>query len=172
MAAGDFVGEVVERLIFFQRAAESGARLHARVGRIRNGAEGIDRLKIAVAEISVNVAVKIVGAGTGDDVDHAAGGATVFRRITIGDDLEFLHGFLRNRGAYAVDRVVGGIGAVDVDQVGARTLTAHVQTGGRSGAGVGSVIANDLRIGEGEINVVATVDRKIVDAPLSDSVSG
>ena len=115
MAPGDFIGKVIVRLVFLNRSAESCASLHPSVGRIRRGAEGVDGLEIAIAEVSVDIAVKIVRSGAGDDVDHATGGATVFGGVVVGDDLEFLHGLLRDGGAHAVGGIVGGVGAIDVD---------------------------------------------------------
>ena len=49
-------------------------------------------------------------------------------------------------------------------------LSAHVEARGRRRAGVGRVVADDLRIGQREVDVVASVDRKIVDAALADGV--
>ncbi len=170
MSSGDFIGKIIVRLILLDRSAECEASLHAGVGRIGRGAEGVDGLEIAIAEVSVNVAVEIVRSGAGDDVDHSARGATVLGGVTVGDDLELLHRLLRDGGAHAVDGIVGGIGAIDVDQVGTAALAAHVEAGGGRGAGVGRVIADDLRIGEREIDVVATVDWQIVDAALADGV--
>jgi len=115
VAAGDFIGKVIVRLVFLNRSAESCASLHPSVGRIRRGAEGVDGLEIAIAEVSVDIAVKIVRAGAGDDVDDATGGAAVFGGVVVGDDLEFLHGLLRDGGAHAVGGIVGGVGAIDVD---------------------------------------------------------
>ena len=100
------------------------------------------------------------------------GGAAIFGGVTVGDDLEFLHRLLRDGGAHAVDGIVGGVGAIDVDQVGTGALAAHVEAGSGRGAGVGRVIAEDLRIRQREIDVVAAVDRQIVDAALADGVGG
>jgi hypothetical protein len=116
--------------------------------------------------------VEVVRSGAGDDVDHAAGGASVFGGVAVGDDLEFLHRFLRDGGAHAVGGIVGGVGAIDVDQVGTGALAAHVEAGSGRGAGVGSVVADDLRIGEREVDVIAAVDGQIVDAALADGVGG
>jgi hypothetical protein len=37
---------------------------------------------------------------------------------------------------------------------------------------LGRIVADDLRIGEREVDVVAAVDRQIVDAALADGVGG
>ena len=168
----DFVGKVIKRLVFLDRPAKCGSRLHPRVGRIGHRAERIHRLKVPVPQISVDVAVKVIRPGAGNDVDHAARCSAIFRRVAIGDDLEFLHRLLRNRGANAVGRIVGGIGSVHVHQVGSGPLPAHVQAGGGSRANTGRVVAQHLRIGQSEVDVVASVDRQIVDAPLVDGVGG
>ena len=170
MAARDFVREVVKSLVLLDRPAKRRSSLHPRVSRIGNRAERIHRLKIPVAQISVDVAVKIIRSGAGDDIHHAARRSAILRRVTVGDDLELLHRFLRNGGANAVGGIVGGVGAVHVHQVRTGALAAHVQPGSRRRSNAGSVVAQHLRIGEGEVDVVAAVDRKIVDAALVDGV--
>ena len=172
-----FIGKEIVRLIFLNRSAERCASLHPGIGRvgtrrIEAHSERIDGLKIAIAQISVGVAVEVVRSGAGDNVDHAAGGAAIFGGVAVADDLEFLYVFLRNRGAHAIGGVVGSVGAIDVDQVGTGALAAHVEAGGGRGASVGSVVARDLRIGERELNVIAAVDRQIIDAALADRVGG
>ena len=146
--------------------------MHASIGGIRNGAEGIYRLEIAVTHVAIGGAVEIVGTGAGDDVDHAPGGATIFRGVSIGDDLKFLNCLLRNRGPDAVHGVVDGVGAIYVDQVGAGALSAHVEAGGWGGADRRRVVTGESRISEREIDVVAAIDREIFNALLGDGVGG
>ena len=146
--------------------------MHASIGGIRNGAEGIYRLEIAVTHVAIGGAVEIVGTGAGDDVDHAPGGATIFRGVSIGDDLKFLDCLLRNRGPDAVHGVVDGVGAIYVDQIGAGALSAHVEAGGWGGADRRRVVAGEARISEREIDVVAAIDREIFNALLGDGVGG
>src|SRR5207245_2752581 len=143
--------------VFFERSAKSRAGLNPRIGGIRNRAERVHRLKVTVANISESRAVKSVGPGAGNDVYHAARGASIFCGITVGDDLEFLHGLLRHRRANAVHGIVDRIGAIDIYQIGASPLSAHVQPGGGSSPDRGRVIAGKPRIREGEIDDVATV---------------
>ena len=64
--------------------------------------------------------MKLIGSGTGNDVNHAPGGLPIFRRVTVGNDLEFLHRFLRNGRADPVGRIVNRIGAIHIHQVRAR----------------------------------------------------
>src|ERR1700686_1281255 len=167
-----FIGEVIVRLVLLDRSAESQASLYPCVCRIGRCAKGVDGLEIAIAEVSVDVAVEVVRSGAGDDVDDAARGASVFGGVTVGDDLEFLYRLLRDGGAHAVDGIVGGVGAIDVDEVGTGALSADVETGSGCGAGVGRVIAEDLRICEREIDVVASVDWQIVNAALAVGAGG
>src|ERR1700676_4909380 len=98
MPAGDFISEVVISLVFLEGSAKSYAGLHARVGGIWHCAERIHRLEVAIAKVAEDIAVEVVRTGPRDDV-------------------EFLDGFLRDRGAHAVHRVVRGIGAIYVYQV-------------------------------------------------------
>ena len=157
---------------FFEGSAEGNAGLYARIRGIRHGAKGIHRLEVSIAKKAEDIAVKAIGTGAGDDVDDAAGGAAVFRGVVVGDDLKFLHVLLGNSGADAVDGVVGGVGAVDIHQIRTRTLAAHVEAGGGCSAEAGSVVTDDLGIGEREVDVVAAIDGKIVDAALADGVGG
>src|SRR5437660_10794949 len=126
MAAGDFIREVVVGLVLLDGSAKCGAGLQAGVGRILHGAERIYGLKIPVPEVAEDIAMKCVRTGAGDDVDYAAGGTAIFGSVSVGDDLKFLHGFLRNRRANAVHGIVGSIGAIHVHQVGSAALSAHV----------------------------------------------
>src|SRR5205814_3410710 len=114
-----FIREKTEGFVFLQCAAEGEAALRACVslldgiqrscGWINLARKRIARLKRLVAEITERVAVKLVAAALGDDVDHAAGGPAVFRVVVAQNELEFLHAFLGNRRAYAVDGVVAGV---------------------------------------------------------------
>ena len=49
-------------------------------------------------------------------------------------------------------------------------MPAEVQAGGRRSAGIRSVVAHHLRVGLGEVDVVAAVDREIVNPPLIDRI--
>ncbi len=90
MPSRSFVREVVISLILLDRPAKSYASLYASVSRIRNRTERVDGLELAIAEKAEDVAVELVRAGAGDDVDYASGGASIFRFVVVSDDLEFL----------------------------------------------------------------------------------
>src|ERR1039458_8302110 len=60
VAPGDFIGKVIVSFALLDRSTEGCASLHAGVSRIGRGAKGVDGLEIAIAQVSVNVAVKIV----------------------------------------------------------------------------------------------------------------
>ena len=126
MPPRNLVREIIVGLVLLDRSTESGTGLNAGVSGIRNRAERVHRLKIPVTQVAVDVAVEIIRSRARDDVDHPARGAAIFGAVTIGDDLEFLHRLLRNGGAHAVGGVVGGVGAIDIHQVRARALAAHV----------------------------------------------
>ena len=91
---GAFVGEVVKSLVLLDCAANRRSRLHARVRRIGDGAEGIDRLEIAIPQIAEERTVQVVRSGTRDDIYHPAGSAPVLGCISVGDDLKLLYAFL------------------------------------------------------------------------------
>ena len=75
------------------------------------------------AEIFEQAAVVIVGAGLGDDVDHAARGAAIFGVGAAGDDLKFLYRFESDIGSRALaagllaEEAVVVITAVEADVV-------------------------------------------------------
>src|SRR5262249_40448965 len=109
-------------------------------------------------------------AGFGDNVDDAAGGAAVLRVVVAEDELKFLHAFLRDRGANAVDGVVDGVGAINTDHVAACTRAADAEAGVGSGTDGGRDVAGGLRVSESEVYIVAAVDGEIVDATLLDGL--
>ncbi len=114
--------------IVLDRAARSEAVLRARVCRLIYVAEGVGGLDVAVAQVSVGAAMKLVGPGLGNNVDHAAGRLSIFRGVPVGKNLELLHGILRDGRANTVGGVVDGVGAINVDQVTAGILSADVQS--------------------------------------------
>ena len=172
MAARRFIGKVVESLIFLNRATESEACLHARIGWVFHCAERVHGLELAVAKKAEHRTARIIRSRAGDDVDHAAGGAAVLRGISVGNNLKFLHRFLRNRGAHTVGGIIDGVETIHVDQVGAGTLSSEVQAGRGRCADGRRIVAHNLRIRFREINVVAAIDGKIVDAALVNGFRG
>src|SRR5581483_1352988 len=123
--------------------------------------EWAHRLEITVPQVAEQRSVHVIRSGTRDDVHHAAGRSAVLRRITVGDDLKLLHTFLRNRRPDAVGGVVDRIFTVDVDQVGAGALPAHVQARSGRSADAGGVITRQPRIRQCKVNVVAAVNWQI-----------
>ena len=57
----------------------------------------VTRVQTSIAKEPVGGSVNVVASALGDRVHHAAHGLAIFSSIIIGDDLEFLHGLLRNR---------------------------------------------------------------------------
>ena len=139
---------------------------------IGNGAKWIHRLEVSIAQVAEHRAVHFVCAGAGNDVHYTARSPAILSRVAVGLDLELLHSFLRNRGTDAVGGIVYCVRAVHVHQVGARPLSAHVQSGSGSSSDRRSVVASQARVGESKVNVVAAIDRKIVDAALFDGIGG
>ncbi len=114
--------------------------------------------------------MKFIAAAFGDNIDHAAGGAAVFRVVVAQNELKLLHAFLRNRRANAVDGVVPGVRAVHADHVPACACTPDAQAAvGRRTDG-GRDVARGLGVGKREIDVVAPIDRQVVDAALLDGI--
>src|SRR5205807_6572088 len=132
-----FVRKETEGLVFPERTAERQAALRARVGLldgVQRAGHGIHlsgtsvaRLKRFVAEITEGVAMEFVATALGYDIDHTAGGAAILRVVVTEDELKFLHAFLGNRGADAVDGVVAGVRTVDADHVAASARAANAQ---------------------------------------------
>ena len=73
------VGKEVKRLVFLERAAEGGSCLHSRICRIRNRAERVYSLKVAIAQKTKNVTVEAIVARARDDIDYSARRASVLR---------------------------------------------------------------------------------------------
>ena len=92
--AGDLaqagVGAEEERLVLADGAAEGAAEL---VAVQRRGGEREPRIgvQVVVAEELEQRAVKLVAAGARDDVDHAAGEASVFGAVAVGHHAELFH---------------------------------------------------------------------------------
>src|SRR5260370_40412216 len=97
-----FIGEVIVRSVLVDGTAESQASLHACVCRIGRSLEGVDGLEIPIAEVSVAVGVEVVRAGAGEDVADAAGAASIFGGLDVGDAMAFRHRLLRASGSDAM----------------------------------------------------------------------
>ena len=174
------VRKEVEGLVFFERAAECESALRACVGlldRIEIAGGGVDlsgkgvaRLKSLVAQKTKDVAVKLVAAVLGDDVDYPAGGAAVLGVVVAEDELEFLDALLRDGGADTVDGVVSGIGAVYADHVSTSARSANIESaiGGRADGG--RDVAGGLRVGERKDEIVPPVAGEVVNAALLDGL--
>ncbi len=88
--------EEEERAVAGKWATERYAVLCACKRRVFDGREGIARLKASIAQEAKDVAVEIIRAAFGHDVDDAAGGSTKLRGERISYYLKLLHGFLTN----------------------------------------------------------------------------
>ncbi len=103
MPAGSFEREKVKGLVFNKRTAKSCSWLHACVGRIAHRRKRISRLYVSIAKICVCRSVHIVRAALGNDIDHTTRSLPVLGVVAVGNDLEFLHRFLRNSRANTVN---------------------------------------------------------------------
>src|SRR5690242_16951061 len=130
MTARYFVREIIKSLVFLESSAKSRAGLNTGICGVRNRAEGVHRLERAVAQVAENISLETVVAGASHNIDHATRGAAVFRGVAVGNDLELLHCLLGDRRAYAVDGIVGGVGAIHVNEIRTSALAAHVKAGG------------------------------------------
>ena len=77
------------------------------------------RVQNGIAEIFVNIAVKIIGARLGNHIHHRARVAPVFGIEGIGDDAKLLDAVGRGLDGRQVDELVVGIAAVYAEVVGA-----------------------------------------------------
>ena len=68
----NLIRKVVISFVLLDRTTECRAGLYARVGGIRDRAEGVHGLKVPVAQKAEHVAVKIIRSRASDDVYHAA----------------------------------------------------------------------------------------------------
>ena len=87
MLALPFPGDEPERFILYNRAANRAAVLiiRKRVLRLIGSVEEVARAQRVIAEVLEGAAVKLVGAGLGDDVDRRAGAAAKLGLRTAGD---------------------------------------------------------------------------------------
>src|SRR5262249_57865894 len=114
-------------LVFPDRPAKGESGLVAPEGGIlplRSG-EGVARVEPLVAEIVIDVSVKLIRAAFRDDVDDASSGAPELRVVTASVDLEFTHRLLADGRAHAVAGCVVIVHAVDLDAVGAPILAGE-----------------------------------------------
>ena len=108
MPPRNLVRKVVITPVRFDRSAEGNTALHTRIRgfgtrRLLANRKRVHRLEIPIAQVAKNVTVKVIRPRPRDDVHDPAGGAAVFRSVTVGDDLEFLHRLLRDGRAHAID---------------------------------------------------------------------
>ena len=104
--------------VFFDRAAERAAEL-VLIPLRSGGVEIALRVEHGVAEILVQIAMELIRAGLGNDVDHGTRVSAVLGVKRIGDDAEFLDAVRRGLNRRQVDELVVGVAAVHAEIVGA-----------------------------------------------------
>lgn len=175
LAAEKLIGAEEEGLVGAQGAAESGARLQAGEGALAR-IEVVSGLNRAMAKEAEGIAVELVCTALGNDVDHAAEGIAKFGGEGVAVHLEFLNGFLADRGPYAATRVVVVFEAIDKEAIATPVGAAKGQAGvGRLDGAVGGIIDkrgsfDNAGSQQGEVEEVPAVDGEIVDANLLDGI--
>ena len=131
-------------------------------------ADGVVGLEGLGAEEAVEGAVKLIGAGFGDDVESGAFAAAVLGGEAVGADLELLHGFegkLHDGAADGVVLVVDSVdGGVGVASAGTVYRVDRVTILG----GVVAVDHLDAGSEDGEVGDVAAVEGKVDDLLWGD----
>ena len=169
--AQQFVGQEYECLVPPQRAAQGEPRLVAVELGLLVGEE-IARLDRLVAMEQKDVAVPVVGARLGGDVDHPGRSMPELGLVAVGIHLVFQHGFLAGRGPHGAGGGVHVVHAIDGDRVAAAVLAAERQAAARQ-----LLQQRNIRIGfhhprgqQRELQEIAAVDGQVADVALGDGV--
>ena len=116
-----------KRAILNQWPTDRAAILGARERWLADWREWVARLKTLVAQEAKEVAAPIVRAALGHNIHDPARRAAKFRRKGVGDYLKLLHGFLADRRARGVYRIISVVGAINLNQVRTTALAAEIQ---------------------------------------------
>ena len=164
-----------EEAVLANRTAGAGAEL-VPAERRRFGAaiEEVSRIEGAVAKELESGATQAVRPALGHEADHPAHRPSVVGRIGIGDDAEFLNGFdaqrrfrRRNRGGAGVAAHVGAVKQVAVRSK-AHAVDVQLRAPVRRSGAVLLGEAVDAGLEQGEIDVVAAVQRQLGNGLLGD----
>ena len=137
--------------------------------------ERIARIQGAVAEIAVHAAVDLVAAGFCDDVHGRARGAAQIRAVVASVHLKFLDRVLAHGEAHAAG-IVARFAAVNRDAVAAAVAAVKGKAALRSLLDAKILIVRepggvgDTGQQQGEVEVIAAVNRKILDILLRDGI--
>jgi hypothetical protein len=124
-AAEAFIGEEGEEFVLDDGAAEAAAVLIEAVEIAANGrgvagaVPALEGVETGAMPFEETAAVKLIGAGAGDDLDLRAGVSAILGGVVVGGDFDFLYGLFVGRddgGAAPGDGVDAD--AVDLDIVG------------------------------------------------------
>src|SRR5262245_33391041 len=143
MALSLFERNEEKRAVLVQWTAQSRAVLGPGKGRVGDRSKGVARLKAPVPEETKNVAAKVIRSALGYYVDDSARRTSKLRRERISDYLKLLDCFLADGGTRSIDRIVGVIGAVNLDQIGTTALAPKIQARGWRRSNRTSVVAAD-----------------------------
>ncbi len=131
-----FVRKKVKCLVLLDRPANCCTGLHAGVrlfhGIHRSGrgvhfhGERVPRLERLVPQESKDVAMHVIRAALGDNIDDPAHGPAILRVVVAQDNLKLLHCFLRDRGTDSVYRIIHCVRPIHRHFVGPRALPADI----------------------------------------------
>ena len=133
--------------------------------------EEILRVQIVVAQIFVEHAVDLVGAGLGGEVDLRAGAASELGGVGAGLHLEFLDGFGGDRDGVLVDRQIVVVHAVEQEVIG---LFARAVDGDRPALGLVLRTFHALiRAGDQQVQLqeIPAVQRQLGDFLVIDDIA-
>ena len=129
-----------------------------------------------MAEEAEGVAVELVRAGFRDDVDDATESVAEFGRVRVAVDLKFLGRFLADGRTDATAGIVEVLQAIDEEAIATTVRAAEREARvGSLDRAIGRIVYeegsfDDAGGEESEVEIVAAIDRKIIDAHLLDRV--
>ena len=171
--ADAFVVGEPEGFVFDDGATGGGAELVAAEEGAGGGVEEVAGVEGGVAVEVEEGAVEVVGAGAGDGVEDATGGAAVFGGVVVRHDGEFADGFDAQVGA---EDGAGGVVGVVVEGDAVEAVVVFRGAGAGDGeldavAGADAAVAahgGDAWLEGGELGPIATVEGEFADGEAFD----
>ena len=117
--------------IFIDRSTDTAAKLVlAEFGPSAGSLQNVARIEDVVAEELIRGAVKLIGAGTGNDTDHAAGGTAGLSSVVVGLYGDLVDGFDDGAHADGSDDALVIVDTVDGVVIESIILTVYGEAGG------------------------------------------
>ena len=177
-------GEEEEKLVLLDGPAKCESVVVALERRFFGGIEEVPRIHLLVAQKVVRDAVKEVGARFQGEIHHAARRSAEFGGVSAGLHFEFLDGIdggFDDLGLVGIEGRIIGIVIKSVEQVVivGGSLSARAEPAGPAadaviGAGRSTALAGrgERALGkQGELQVIASVQRQVFDSALLDHLS-